>query len=389
MVAAVSRLGNRALLAALDSSVEDCRSTTARMLVHLGEVDARQLYRGEACSSMFAYCVERLHMSEEEAYRRIHAARAVRKFPQLLAMIAAGELSLTSIKVLSPHLTEENASSLLVDARHASKRELEAMLARRFPGEPKPDRIRRVPQREVVPVVARSRECGSRQADATASLAATEPSLFAPAGALKELPGTQQAEPVKDTEPVERYTISFTATRELRDKLRQAQDLMRHGSSDLATVFERGLDLLLDDIRRKRFGKRKKCPAKAADEPSGCETTVTAPPSTTAPSGCGRKPRSRHVPNEVKRSVVERDGLQCTFVDASGRRCSATGFLELHHQHPFAKGGEHSLENLTVLCATHNQYLAELEADATGTGRCESRAELCDGARPGRSRGPS
>jgi hypothetical protein len=49
----------------------------ARLLVHIGEVDARCLYRDYAYASMFTYCVEELHMSEAEAYLRIHAARLV------------------------------------------------------------------------------------------------------------------------------------------------------------------------------------------------------------------------------------------------------------------------------------------------------------------------
>ncbi len=42
------------------------RRTEAALLAHLGEVDARQLYLREACSSLFAYCTERLHFSEGE-----------------------------------------------------------------------------------------------------------------------------------------------------------------------------------------------------------------------------------------------------------------------------------------------------------------------------------
>ena len=92
MVATVERLTDEALLAGLRVTAEDWRSATVAMLVHLGEVDARKLYRGEACSSMFVYCVERMHMGVEVAYRRIHAARAARRFPQILTMLAAGEI---------------------------------------------------------------------------------------------------------------------------------------------------------------------------------------------------------------------------------------------------------------------------------------------------------
>ncbi|MEZ4755098.1 MAG: HNH endonuclease signature motif containing protein [Bdellovibrionota bacterium] len=33
--------------------------------------------------------------------------------------------------------------------------------------------------------------------------------------------------------------------------------------------------------------------------------------------------------------------------------------LELDHIVPFAEGGQHTVDNLRVLCRAHNQYLAE------------------------------
>ena len=57
--------------------------------------------------------------------------------------------------------------------------------------------------------------------------------------------------------------------------------------------------------------------------------------------------------------MAARDGVRCSFVAEDGRRCEETGFLELDHVVPVARGGEATLENLRVLCRTHNQYEAE------------------------------
>ena len=81
---------------------------TAELLAYLGEVDARGLHLGEACSSLFAFCVERLHMSESAAGKRITAARFARRFPLVLEMIGRGEIHLTAVNMLAAHLTEEN-----------------------------------------------------------------------------------------------------------------------------------------------------------------------------------------------------------------------------------------------------------------------------------------
>lgn len=56
--------------------------------------------------------------------------------------------------------------------------------------------------------------------------------------------------------------------------------------------------------------------------------------------------------------MAERDGQRCSFVDEHGERCNETGMLEFHHHEPFAKGGPHSLENISLTCRAHNQQLA-------------------------------
>ena len=70
-------------------------------------------------------------------------------------------------------------------------------------------------------------------------------------------------------------------------------------------------------------------------------------------------PRTRHVPAAVKRAVHERDEGRCRYVDAQGRRCTGRAGIEVHHRRPWALGGDHSPGNLSLLCRTHNRFLAE------------------------------
>jgi 5-methylcytosine-specific restriction endonuclease McrA len=69
--------------------------------------------------------------------------------------------------------------------------------------------------------------------------------------------------------------------------------------------------------------------------------------------------RGRHVPAAVRRAVFERDERRCTYTDALGRRCAETHRLELHHLRAFARGGEHTADNLTLRCHAHNALAAE------------------------------
>src|SRR3989304_4209617 len=78
------------LLRRLSDLLKESRRGEADLVAPIGEVDARRLYAREAASSMFTYCTEVLHLSEAEAYLRIAAARASRKYPMLLAMLSGG-----------------------------------------------------------------------------------------------------------------------------------------------------------------------------------------------------------------------------------------------------------------------------------------------------------
>ena len=62
--------------------------------------------------------------------------------------------------------------------------------------------------------------------------------------------------------------------------------------------------------------------------------------------------------------MVERDGLQCTFVDDQGRRCQETGFLETQHTEPSGRLGCSGLDNVQVYCHAHNQYAARKDYGA-------------------------
>jgi len=75
-----------------------------------------------------------------------------------------------------------------------------------------------------------------------------------------------------------------------------------------------------------------------------------------------RGPRllSRYVPRAVLREVYARDGGQCAFVSADWQRCAARGLLEVHHHDtPYALGGAATVDNLRLMCRTHNALHAE------------------------------
>jgi hypothetical protein len=320
-----SQLSDRDLLARLECAAQHERHATAHLIGLLMELDVRRLYLGEGCSSLFTYCTHVLHLSEHAAYGRIEAARAGRRFPVILALLAEGAISLTAIGLLAPHLTQDNHADVLDAARHKSKRDIEQLVARLHPRPEVPATIQRLPQPKLLAEAAPQK----LTVQAAGSESSLQPTLNVP---------TTPSRPaeMKPLAP-ERYKIQFTVRRETYENLRRVQDLLRHTipDGDPAAIFERALKLLLADLTRKRLA--------GVDRPQ-------------APRSLQRG--SRHVPASVKREVWQRDGGQCAFRGAHGR-CAETGFLEFHHVVPFADGGATTAANVELRCRAHNAYEAE------------------------------
>ncbi|MDQ3349659.1 MAG: hypothetical protein M3545_17065 [Acidobacteriota bacterium] len=103
-----AHLSNTDLLAETVRLAARERDATAQMIAALAEIDARRLYLGEGCASLFVYCTRVLHLSEHAAYGRIEAARAARRYPLIVERLADGAVTLTTVTLLSAHLTPEN-----------------------------------------------------------------------------------------------------------------------------------------------------------------------------------------------------------------------------------------------------------------------------------------
>jgi hypothetical protein len=126
----LAHLGDAELLACTRSIVARSNQLHAALLAHLAEVEARGIHRQRLCTSIYTYCVYELRMSEDDAYRRVAAARIARRFPRLFDMIAAGELHLTGALLLGPHLTEQDQEELLARAKFRTKREILELVRR-------------------------------------------------------------------------------------------------------------------------------------------------------------------------------------------------------------------------------------------------------------------
>ena len=319
----IGRLGDEELLARLSGLVARSNATEAELLAVLAEVDERRLYLPRR-TSLWDYCLHDLGFSENAAGNRIAVARESRRFPRMLEMLREGRLHLSGLRMLCGHLTAEDGEALLAAATGKTKREIEELLARRCPKPAVPDLIRKLPQ---------------AAAPAPSPAEATLPFASPPSAAPRVAPPPRA---VVAPLSAEAYRVQFTASPELRDKIRQAQELLRHQlpAGDLAPILDRALTLLIAQVKKERFGVGRKPRSKKSQPPEG-------------PAG------SRHVPLAIRREVHDRDAGQCTYVDPEGRRCEARGFLQLDHTQGFARTHEHRAESTRLLCRPHNQHAAD------------------------------
>jgi hypothetical protein len=253
--------------------------------------------------------------------------------------------------MLAKWVTPANHEELFAAAAFKSKRQVEELLADRFPQPDVRSSVRKLP----APVKALTSVLSVPSLPLVSSMpsappvASPSPLLGASAPTdVSSVPGTTT--PTASTAAslsrgtirplgAGRYEIRFTASAEMRENLRLAQDLLSHSvpSRNLAQVFDRALIALVADLTRTRFAVVKR-PRR--------------------PRGTSRD--SPNVPAEVRRAVYQRDGGRCAFVARSGRRCNDRRFIQLHHVMPEAAGGKPTVENMQLRCRAHNGHEVDL-----------------------------
>jgi len=228
----LTHLSDGALLHGLKEQVAHDCVTTALMLAHIAEVDARKLYLPAAYPSMTAYCTGELHFSEDAAGKRLHAARAAREFPAIFAAVAEGRLHLSAVVMLAARLAPENVDELIASATHRSKSGIAQLLAERFPRADVPARISALSPGNL------DEHAPGRVAAASSPPGHVEPSKVTPLAP-------------------ERYALQCTIGQSTHEKLAYARALLAHqvAPGDLPTVVDRALEALIEQLEKQKFGK--------------------------------------------------------------------------------------------------------------------------------------
>jgi len=414
-------LSERQLLHRFGDLVRQDRRCTAQMLAAIAEIDERKLWAKHACPSMFAFCVERFHMSESMTAKRIWAARTAGRFPVILQMVARGELHLSAIVKIARHLTDDNHRGLLVRARHKSSREIDALVAELAPRPDVPSRIRALPRttRSVARLsggsgsehatgpqptgacIARGSErttesnptdaCTAQGSERTTESNPTDacraqgserttglnPTDACRAQGSEHTTGLNPADACTTDGPehaVENCSAAVSDAPNVPPALRprsQIVPLAPRRYKVEVTVDQETHDKLrmLQDLLGHQIPGADPAIIVSRAIDRLLEDTLKKKAAITDRSRPGDRhshdPRSdrrtRAIPAAIRREVWRRDGGRCTFVDEHGRRCRGTRCVEYHHEQPYGKGGPNEMGNIALRCRTHNQYEADLD----------------------------
>ena len=331
-------MSDETLLAETTRAAATERRATAELLTLLIEVERRGLHLGLGHSSLFSFCTRKLRLSEHAAFGRITAARTVRRFPQILPRLADGAVSLSSVGLLAPHLTEETVEAMLEAASHKTTREVERLIAAWHPQPDVPMSLRALPS-GTPKVHASSASLAFAQSPAETiapPLNVVATPLSTP---LAPAPKPERRAVVAPLAP-RRYLLKLTIGQDTHDRLERVRALLRHSipDGDTERILNRALALLLDQVERTKCAR--------SSSPCGDASSVV---------------KGRHIPAAVRREVWRRDGGRCVFVGADGC-CGETAFLEYHHVIPFAAGGVTDVRNLQLRCRAHNAYEARAQS---------------------------
>jgi hypothetical protein len=317
----LARLTDDELAARVKSLAAREHATAACVIAHLAEMDTRDIHLRAGYPRLADYCMKVLHLSDWEAWNRIDAARVARQFPLLLDMLEEGSIHLTGIKLLGPHLTEENHRRVLESARWKTKLEIGEIVARLHPRPDVPTSVMPIPRFAIVP-----QPPGPGVVPAPPSTTPTAPPPAKPAVLTPLSP--------------QRYKLQVTISGETLGKLRRAKDMLGHvvAAGDDDAVLNRALTVLLDKLEREKWAR--------TDKPRPGRT---------------RHPRARRPSAAVLRVLWARDEGRCKYTSKDGHRCEETRRVVPHHLDPWVLAGSPDDPAAYELrCQRHNDHEGRL-----------------------------
>jgi hypothetical protein len=322
---------------------------TCRWLELVGELDRRGGFTEFGCGSCAEWLAWRCALAPRAAREHVRVARRLRELPLIHAAFAGGELSYAKVRALTRVADEDTEEELLTLARHMTASQLERAVRA----------YRRVTADEAQALedAAHLGYCWDEDGSLVirGRLTPEDGALFlraleAARDLLNERAWEDERGSAEPRRPARRPTNAeaFAAMADLavnsatdgraggeRYQLVVHVDETAVTGDDGACALEDGPALAPETARR-----------------LACDASIVELRERDGePLSVGRKTRT--VPPAMRRALLARDH-RCRFPGCENRR-----FLDAHHVHHWAHGGETKLANLVLLCRRHHRFLHE------------------------------
>lgn len=269
------------------------------------ELDDTKAYFRFQRPSLFSYATRTLRLSEPVALTLIGIARKSKTIPELKAALEKRTMTLSNAKRITSILTPENKKEWIEKAKCLTLQQLDYELAKQFPKEPKPTKIRYLSEdhaRLEIDLSIRAIHQLKRAQEILCQRGQTHVNLSQALEATLE-DFIERHDPVKKAERAERRSPKPTPQDQNMEKLH-----------------------VLKNARPTSLKER------------------------TRPLMKGRSP----YPAALKHSINRRDQQRCSHLYEDGSRCESRHWLDIHHIRPLSKGGTNHLDNLQTICKGHH-----------------------------------
>ena len=331
------------------------------ILIHLVEVDRRKLYLEMAYPSLFEYLTSGIGFSAASAQRRIDAARLMRQIPEVAEQLRDGSVNLVQIgkiqaasrllKKRGSVVTVENKKTLLAEIQNKTVKETELIIAKRFD----------------LPILTLEKSVLQKDESIRMEITFTKEEMEKIESAKALLSHSINDGSLKDLVLylAERVIVQKTKlmnqkpqSKDQKNKVRDQKAHSGNGRIQAEVQMAESRDQNIPARIEKVQSGNQKIPTRIEKiqninqktQVRDCKPQATIQ----SPMAVFEKPKS--IPINLRKTVFLRDQC-CQYQDSSsGRKCGSKYFLEIDHVQPRWSGGKNQIENLRLLCSSHNKY---------------------------------
>ncbi len=363
----LTQISNHELLNRVEKLSRTERKITHFILCHLVEVETRRLHLDLGYTSLFRYMTVHLHYSEDAAYRRIQAARLLKKMPQLEKAIEVGEVNLTQLQQVQKCLNKEieqghkitiqQTEKVLEQIQNKSSFETQKILAVEF----------NLPIQQVESL--KPQRDDSVRIEFTLNVEQMQKLQQAKELLSHVLPNPTWAELIAylATTQIEKRLGKVKVETEFRENQKENEVHISKTKNEITStpIENSSVSLLMkttedkkatvdnEAIANKKAIEIKKTTVDQKPMPNKKNNTNKGTSKDSEPSSLKNNHRP-HIKITTRRALLKRAQHQCEYVHAATGRCPSKFLLQVDHQKPLALGGSNIFSNLRILCQQHN-----------------------------------